>query len=443
EVVRKVDVLVLDWKAPPKQGPKDTSVLLGQRESEKSVVWGSREQLLTKFPASVWDVCICSSTARLVLDLAGQLKVKRRLALQHDYNLPLGPWGQEQTPDQLKEHRSLLKGFELLCASQHLVDFVEKWGEGDFRARNEAPRQMQAQARSTAASSAASMTQEAGQLHMAAAGGSAAVMGAVAALGPRRAAAKRSRQIVATRAAKQEALDGLSELVGLAEQLVHRPGPQQLFLLVQQLQAFASAELRRGAELSAPAARAFEEVVQGASEALVSSADKQLKWAAGAAASLLLTFSVTLQPAFAADVVNYSDFMESVNRGDVEMVRVQDDQLSAQYTTKDGARKEVNLIPNAQIEDQLFNILAQKKVDVVMQTPGANSGGPLDFLARFASPIAWLIAGLLFLFGGAGMGGPAGPGGPGGNPFELGKSKARIIKDGDTKVKFADVAGCD
>lgn len=67
--------------------------------------------------------------------MAGQLKVKRRLALQHDYNLPLGPWGQEQTPDQLKEHRSLLKGFELLCASQHLVDFVEKWGEGDFRAR--------------------------------------------------------------------------------------------------------------------------------------------------------------------------------------------------------------------------------------------------------------------------------------------------------------------
>ncbi|CAE7029123.1 ftsH, partial [Symbiodinium sp. CCMP2456] len=106
-----------------------------RRECEKSVVWGSREQLLTKFPASVWDLCICSSTARLVLDLAGQLKVKRRLALQHDYNLPLGPWGQEQTPDQLKEHRSLLKGFELLCASQHLVDFVEKWGEGDFRAR--------------------------------------------------------------------------------------------------------------------------------------------------------------------------------------------------------------------------------------------------------------------------------------------------------------------
>ncbi|CAE8721671.1 unnamed protein product [Polarella glacialis] len=41
------------------------------------------------------------------------------------------------------------------------------------------------------------------------------------------------------------------------------------------------------------------------------------------------------------------------------------------------------------------------------------------------------------------MGAPGGMGGPGGNPFELGKSKAKLIKDGDTKVKFGDVAGCD
>ena len=44
------------------------------------------------------------------------------------------------------------------------------------------------------------------------------------------------------------------------------------------------------------------------------------------------------------------------------MVRVQPDMMSAQYITKDGARREVNLIPNAQIEDQLFNQLADKKV---------------------------------------------------------------------------------
>ena len=51
-----------------------------------------------------------------------------------------------------------------------------------------------------------------------------------------------------------------------------------------------------------------------------------------------------------------------MNKGDVEMVRVQPDQLSAQYITKDGSRREVNLIPNVQIEDQLFNQLAEKKV---------------------------------------------------------------------------------
>merc|ERR1719223_2553437 len=42
-------------------------------------------------------------------------------------------------------------------------------------------------------------------------------------------------------------------------------------------------------------------------------------------------------------------------------------------------------------------------------------------------------------------GGPGGAGGPGGgqNPFQLGKSPAKVVKDGDTKVKFPDVAGCD
>ena len=48
----------------------------------------------------------------------------------HDYNLPFGPWGQEQTMEQIKEHSSLCSSFELLCASKHLTDFVEKWGEG-------------------------------------------------------------------------------------------------------------------------------------------------------------------------------------------------------------------------------------------------------------------------------------------------------------------------
>ena len=210
---------------------------------------------------------------------------------------------------------------------------------------------------------------------------------------------------------------------------------------VQKLQAFAAAEFqKRQAQGSqdGPALRTFANIADEASSMLHATGQAQLRWAASAAASMLLTFTVSLQPANALDEVTYSDFLDQVQKGTVEMVRVQNDMLTAQYTSKDGSRHEVNLVPNAMVEDALFNKLAESKVDVVMQNSAANNGGPMDFLARFAGPIAWLIAGLLFLFGGMGMGGPmGGPGGPGGNPFELGKSKARIIKDGDTKVKPA------
>ena len=55
EYVRKVDLLILDWKSPPKQGPKEVTVSIGRGEPTKVALWGSREQLLTKFPASIWD----------------------------------------------------------------------------------------------------------------------------------------------------------------------------------------------------------------------------------------------------------------------------------------------------------------------------------------------------------------------------------------------------
>jgi len=135
EAIRKVDLLILDWKNPPKQAAKELKVSLHRGASQKSAHWGSREQLTTLFPASVWDVALCTQTRRFVLDFAGQLKAKRHLAMAHDYNLPLGPWGQEQTAEQLREHAAVCESFELLCASRHLAEFVEKWGDGKFRSR--------------------------------------------------------------------------------------------------------------------------------------------------------------------------------------------------------------------------------------------------------------------------------------------------------------------
>merc|ERR1719401_2562012 len=205
------------------------------------------------------------------------------------------------------------------------------------------------------------------------------------------------------------------------EAITHPGGVDMAF--AEKVQAFAAAELRRGGQRHALATQAFAEVAAGIGLAdLAGTAQGRLRWAASATASMLLTLAVTLQPANAADQVTYSEFLAEVQKGDVEMVRVQNDLLSAQYTSKDGSRHTVNLVPNASVEDSLFNTLAEKKVDVVMQNVNANNGGPFDFLARFAGPIAWLIAGLLLLFGG-GMGAGGGPAGPmGQNPFQLGRT---------------------
>ena len=227
------------------------------------------------------------------------------------------------------------------------------------------------------------------------------------------------------------------DLKGLAAQLLAGPGAVDDDFVLR-IQEHAAARLRDGG-LDAGAAQAFAEVCSTASHAMRSSVQDRLRWAATSMASMLLASVVNLQPASALDSVTYSEFLQQVEKGDVEMVRVENDMMSAQYTSKDGSRRAVNLVPNSMVEDALFNQLAEKKVDVVMQNANAQNGGPFDFLKNFAGPVAWLIAGLLLLFGG--VGGPAGPGGQ--NPFQMGKSKARVIKDGDTKVKFGDVAGCD
>jgi hypothetical protein len=67
------------------------------------------------------------------------------------------------------------------------------------------------------------------------------------------------------------------------------------------------------------------------------------------------------------------------------------------------------------------------QVDVVMSSPGS-SASPFDFLARFAGPIAWLIAGLLLLFGGLCLGGAGGAatGHPAPRTAEDGKNQGNL-----------------
>jgi len=262
------------------------------------------------------------------------------------------------------------------------------------------------------------------------AAGAAALAGAAAAVGLKTRRQTGRRSAVACSAA------GLQELLSVGQGLLSA-SEREARLLAQRLQAFAAAELRRGSQ-----SKAVKNVLAEVAHGMNSAHGTELRWAANAAASLLVTYAVTLQPANAMEEVTYSEFLNQIQKGDVEMVRVQKDMLTAQYTTTTGARRQVNLVPNENVEEALWTQLAGKKVDLVMQSPGATDLNPFELLSKNAGTIAWLIVGLLLIFGGVPMGGVGmGPGGS--NPFEMGKSKARVVKDGDTKVSFADVAGCD
>jgi len=240
---------------------------------------------------------------------------------------------------------------------------------------------------------------------------------------------------------KSKVVDGgLPQLVALAGEILESRGDVN-DELAGRLFDFASGAIREGWTRNQDAQHTLSQVVEGASAALAGSAEARGRWAATVAVAMLMALAVDIEPASAMDEVTYSEFLQQVQRGDVEMVRVENNLLSAQYTNKDGSKHNVNLVPNATVEDALFNTLAEKKVDVVMQNAQANTGGPLDFFARYAGSIAWLIAGLLLLFGGGMGAGPAGMGGQ--NPFSMGKNPAKVAKEGEIKTRFADVAGCD
>lgn len=235
------------------------------------------------------------------------------------------------------------------------------------------------------------------------------------------------RTLTAVLPEKHESQREFAKLVDMASEILASGSRNESMSgdLVSHMQRFATEEVARGGA----AAKAASEVLDSLAEAV----QPGLRWAGNAAASMLFAYMITLQPANALDSVSYSEFLEKVNSGDVEMVRMQKDLLTAQFTSKDGSSRQVDLIPNGNIQDKIIGTLAEKKVDVVMQNGNADQG-PFDFLVRFAGPIAWLVASLVFLFGSMSEGA---------NLFGMGKSKAKIVKDGDTKTKFADVAGCD
>ena len=150
-------------------------------------------------------------------------------------------------------------------------------------------------------------------------------------------------------------------------------------------------------------------------------------------AAVLLTvfnnFSVETQ----SQQINYSQFVEEVNRDQIRRVIIDGQSIIA--TRANGDIYET--VRPAIQDPQLMDDLLQHNVVVEGRKPEQQSVWMQLLVAAF--PVLIILA--IFMFFMRQMQG--GMGGGRGGPMSFGKSKARLIGEDQIKTTFADVAGCD
>ncbi|MDX1949741.1 MAG: ATP-dependent zinc metalloprotease FtsH [Rickettsiales bacterium] len=127
--------------------------------------------------------------------------------------------------------------------------------------------------------------------------------------------------------------------------------------------------------------------------------------------------------------LNFSDFISSVEKGNVQSVRIQDNFISGKFSDGTSFTTYSPNYPSLAEKLQVAGV-------VIDARPQDSSGGFLMSLLASAFPIL-LLVGLWFLMMKQ-MGG-----GKGGGAFGFGRSKARMLTEKDGVIKFADVAGID
>ena len=148
------------------------------------------------------------------------------------------------------------------------------------------------------------------------------------------------------------------------------------------------------------------------------------------AAVLLMVFQ-NFSPTTTGQQVNYSQFVQMVQQGQVRQVTI--DGLEIQGTRGDGSRFQT-IRPQVP-DNKLMDDLLANQVEIVGKEPEQQSLWTQLLVAAF--PILIIIA--LFVFFMRQMQG----GGGGKGPMSFGKSKARLMSEDQIKTTFSDVAGVD
>ncbi|SHK22950.1 membrane protease FtsH catalytic subunit [Marinobacter antarcticus] len=149
------------------------------------------------------------------------------------------------------------------------------------------------------------------------------------------------------------------------------------------------------------------------------------------AAVLLMVFQ-NFSPTTSGQQVNYSQFVEMVQQGQVNKVTI--DGLEIEGTRADGSQFQT--IRPQVADNKLMDDLLANQVEVIGKEPERQSLWTQLLVAAF--PILIIIA--LFVFFMRQMQG-GGAGGKG--PMSFGKSKAKLMSEDQIKTTFADVAGVD
>lgn len=134
----------------------------------------------------------------------------------------------------------------------------------------------------------------------------------------------------------------------------------------------------------------------------------------------------------ASNTINYSEFVQAVNDGQVKEVVVNGTTISGLMQND----KTFKTIRPAMTDDRIMHELINNDVKVVGREP--ERPGLLQQLLVASFPIL-LILGIFFFFMRQMQGGAGGKGGP----MSFGKSKARLLSEDQINTTFADVAGVD
>ncbi|VXB58275.1 protease, ATP-dependent zinc-metallo [Luteimonas sp. 9C] len=156
-----------------------------------------------------------------------------------------------------------------------------------------------------------------------------------------------------------------------------------------------------------------------------------LLWVVVAVVLMVIFQSFSPRTGAGGQDVQYSQFMEQVRRDQIGSVKIAEDERTITFQTKGGQSGTV-IAPRR--DERMIDDLMNHNVAIDQAPP--SSGISLGYILIQLLPVALIIGFWFFMMRQMQQGGGKGA-------MSFGKSRAKLLNEEQTKVTFADVAGCD